>query len=73
MGTVGIMIGAQIGVGVGVCVCVCVDKLVERGGNPHGLQKPVSCSLCLQSGVFGVAMASEQDTASKVYSTNRQP
>ena len=64
-----------------VCVCVCLREREcvsvwrewYRIGYPHSFQSLSAAPSAPKSGVFGVALASESATASKVYSINGEP
>ena len=66
-----------------ICVCVCVRERERecvrvwrewyRIGYPHSFQSLSAAPSAPKSGVFGVALASESATASKVYSINGEP
>lgn len=73
VGRMGIMIGLEermVCVCVCLCVCVCVWTEWYRVGYPHGFQSLSAAPSAPKSGVFGVALASQSATASKVYSIN---
>lgn len=76
VGRMGIMIGLEeriVCVYVCVFVCMCVWTEWYRVGYPHGFQRLSAAPSAPKSGVFGVALASESATTSKVYSINGQP